>query len=267
MDQLKDRVVVVTGAASGIGLQLAIQLIQQGAHVALVDVREEGLQQARKTLEANHTPGNQRITYHQVDVSDAEQMQQLAIEVHQAHQQIDILINNAGIAIGKRFAEQSLEEFQKVININFSGVVYGIHAFLPFLKQANNAQIVNVSSIGGYATAPTFSSYSCAKYAVRALSETLWQELPEINVLSVYPGGIRTELGANSAIISEADTPGQDNNSARTSAESAAQQIIKAIKKRRQRLFIGADAKILYVLERITPKGLNRLFGYLMRNA
>ena len=195
---LDDRVAVVTGAASGIGRATAQRLADKGCHLALVDVDEAGLEETRSLVARN----DRRCTTHIADVSDKARMQALPDEVAAAHGQVHILVNNAGVTVGAMFDDHSIEDIEWVVGVNLWGVLYGCKFFLPHLKQADWAQIVNLSSMFGFYGMPGQSCYSMTKAGVKALSEALWTELANTNVsvTSVHPGVIRTSLIRSSRI-------------------------------------------------------------------
>ena len=248
------RTAVVTGAGCGIGLELARKLEEHGAQVTLVDVREEGIEDARKQL----TAASGAFHFAVVDVADRR-----AVEDFAAGQvSVDILVNNAGIALNGRFTDTSSEDFDRVVDVNFQGAVNTTRALLPLLQQSRSAYLVNVASIGAYSAAPGYSSYCASKYALRGFTETMQQEFRDSNVhvLLVCPGGVRTGLERNSLqVLSRQPGESFSEPPGRTSATSAAEQIIRAMLRRKERLLLGADAKYLYAFERVAPGLLNRL--------
>ncbi|MGE3672806.1 MAG: SDR family NAD(P)-dependent oxidoreductase, partial [Polyangiaceae bacterium] len=173
MKQFKGRVAVVTGAASGIGRATALELAAAGCHLALADLNEAGLESARKQAEALGV----RVTTHRVNVADLKAMERFVDEVVAAHGGVNILINNAGVAATSAFEEQSLSDYEWLVGINFWGVVYGCKLFLPHLKRADEAHIVNISSMFGLTGIPTQTAYCATKFAVRGFTESLWVEL------------------------------------------------------------------------------------------
>lgn len=267
MDELQGKQCVVTGAASGIGLHTALQLAAAGANVAVVDCRQQGLDAVAPLFEALQGSAS----FHCCDVTDREALERLATELDRAGAGIDVLVNNAGTAVYRDFAEMDAALFDRVMAVNFTGAVDAARAFLPALLRRRGSQLVNIASIGAFSTAPGYSSYSASKYALRAFSEALSQEHPadQLNVLAVFPGGIRTGLERNSI---EVLALGDSNQAAAeergaTSAESAGRQIVRAIQRRKRRLFIGADARLLYLFERLAPGTLNKLVGWWVRRA
>ncbi len=265
MKDLKNKVAVVTGAGSGIGKQLAHQLAKAGAELVLADV-------AQKNLEATvgELHGQTKITSHVVDVSQREQVYALAAAALKDHGQIDIVINNAGVAVLQPLDQVSYEDFEWVMNVNFWGVVYGTLAFLPHLKVRPEASIVNISSVNGFVPFPTNGPYNCSKYAVYGFNETLHQELVDTNVVvtSVHPGGIKTNIVRNAKVHT---TPGGNDKGhitsrfdsvAQTSAEDAAKAILGAIQKKKKKLLIGLDAYAMDLAKRLAPEEFTSLVGF-----
>ncbi|MEM8499416.1 MAG: SDR family oxidoreductase [Pseudomonadota bacterium] len=267
MKNLNGKVVALTGAASGIGRSLAVQLAELGCHLAIADVDERGLQETAALL-----PQECTVSSHIVDVANRERVYAWAEEVIEQHGQVDCIINNAGVASVCSIEDISFDDFEWVFNIVFYGVLYGTKAFLPHLKQRPDANIVNISSVNGFFPFPNNGPYNCAKHAVKALNQTLIQELRNtgVNVTSVHPGGIKTNIVRN-ARFSEEDAALDDKQSrvqqfdqvAKTSPDKAARIIIRGMRKNRKRQLVGADAVMLDILCRMMPQGLSDLIGIL----
>ncbi len=262
MKHLQGKVVALTGASSGIGRCLAIQLAEQGCHLALADVDETGLQDTLAKLK-----GGTKASTHIVDVANKERVYAWAEEVVVEHGQVDILINNAGVAATASIEEISYADFDWVFNIVFYGVLYGTKAFLPYLKQRPEANIVNISSVNGFFPFPNNGPYNAAKHAVKGLNQTLIQELrnTKVRVTSVHPGGIKTNIVRNARFAeSTVDKSAQIKDFdkvAGTSPEKAANIIIGAIKKDRKRQLVGKDALVIDLLVRLFPQGFSDLVG------
>ncbi len=265
MKQLQGRVAVVTGAASGIGRATSQALAAEGCALALVDVNQTGLDETREAIAG--TGG--RVTTHRVDVSDRQRMSRLPAAVAAEHGGVNILINNAGITVGSSFAEHSLEDWDRIWGVNFWGVVYGCHFFLPYLLAAEEAHIVNLSSMAGFIGIPYQGSYSASKFALRGLSESLFAELSGTNVgvTSIHPGAIRTRLmehatGAHSSRVKQlAD---QSMRFGRP-PEAVARAIVGAIRKRKLRVRVGVDSIATDVLKRLFPVQTHRLLASAFR--
>jgi NAD(P)-dependent dehydrogenase (short-subunit alcohol dehydrogenase family) len=248
--KLEDKVIVITGAGSGIGRALAQAFAQAGCDLALSDINEQGLEETV----ANISKANLNITTHCVDVADRAAVELFAIDVMNQHQQIDIVINNAGVQASGNIEDIAYDDFEWLMNINMWGVVYGCKAFLPYLKQRPEACLVNIASLNSFMPFEQGGPYNMAKSAVLGLSETLMLELHEtnVNVLSVHPGGIQTNIANNARNVTQAQAK-TFNSKLATTADSAAAQIVKAVAKQKSWLFIGWDAKFLAGLKRICP--------------
>jgi short-subunit dehydrogenase len=252
-------VAVITGAASGIGAALADGLASRGSHLALVDKDEHGLARVRARLRTNWPA--LRISIHVFDLSRVDGIPALADEVLREHGAVTLLINNAGVALGGRFNQLSLADIDWVMSVNFRAVVALTQAFLPSLEAAPGSHLVNVSSLLGLMALPGSSAYAASKFAVRGFTESLRQELGQsgIGVTVVHPGGVRTAIAANArvgAALSEAEWESdrrQFEKLLTMDPRHAAEAIITGIQKRRARLVIGADAKVLDVLVRAVP--------------
>ncbi len=258
MEHLKSKVAVVTGAGNGIGREIAIALADEGTHLALCDISEEGLEETRKTVLSS----NVNVSLHQTDVSQKSQIEALTTEVIDAHRHVHILINNAGIASFGTFEDQALEDFERVQAINFYGVVYGCKYFLPYLKEEAEAHIVNMCSIFGLMGFPIMNAYGTSKFAVRGFSESLWHEVKEYNigVTVAYPGNTRTHIGDSAKTTKNIEnnkefTKYQQELSKRsTPPKRVAKRIIASIKKNRREVITGLDTAILSLLTSYAPK-------------
>lgn len=261
MKTLNNKVVAVTGAASGIGRALAMNLANQGAHLALSDVNLKGLEET-VTIINELTASRCQTSIMKVDVADKEAVYQWADYVISEHGHIDVIINNAGVAGAELIEDLSYDDFNWVFDINFYGVLYCTKAFLPYLKKRPESHIVNISSVNGFVPVPGNSPYNCAKFAVKGFSMSLLQELrgSSVNVTSVHPGGIKTNIVKNSRFTEFGNTEAQHQKAvnsfdrlARTTAEQAADKITTAILKNKKSLLIGLDAKIMDIFTRLFP--------------
>jgi NAD(P)-dependent dehydrogenase (short-subunit alcohol dehydrogenase family) len=255
--KLKHSVVVVTGAGSGLGRALALELAARGARLALSDVDEAGLQ---KTVEL--LPPDCVRTAHVVDVRSRERMKAWARELQAAHGGVDVLINNAGVAVRCDFEQLSYEQLEKVINVNLWGVIHGIKSLLPMLRVSPFAHIVNIASVNSYVPLPQNAAYNMAKSAVLGLSETLMQEFAgsSIRVTCVHPGAIKTNLVRNSEGFTDAQVAYFDGF-AKTSPEQAARAISNAIERNKHYLLIGKDAWAMWLGRWIAPSFFPRFIG------
>ncbi|MCK1391633.1 SDR family NAD(P)-dependent oxidoreductase [Bradyrhizobium sp. 1] len=249
----------ITGAASGIGRALAIELASRGCDLALGDRDEAGL----KAL-AGEIGKQRKVTVHRVDVSEAGDIAQFATDAVAVHPQLGIVINNAGVALMGTFEEIDQAQMQWLFDINFWGVVHGTRAFLPHLKTRGEAHIVNVSSIFGIIAPPGQSAYAAAKFAVRGFSESVRHELAvagsPVKLSVVHPGGIATAIARNSRTgVGVTDNARRSQmierfeTAAKTTPKDAALRIIKGIEKNEPRILIGNDARFMDLLQRFRP--------------
>ncbi|MBL4794673.1 MAG: SDR family NAD(P)-dependent oxidoreductase [Pseudomonadales bacterium] len=272
MKHLANKVVAITGAASGIGQALAIGLAKEGCNIAITDINETGLQDTVKKVEALGVT----VTAQKLDVSDRIAMEAWAAKVVEDHGEVNVIINNAGVALSATIEDMKYEDFEWLMSINFWGVVYGTKAFLPHLKKAESGHIINISSVFGLIGIPTLSAYNSAKFAVRGFTEALRQELEiagyNISCSSIHPGGIKTNI-ANSARLTEGqDLPldkqkmGLDfDKIATTTSEQAAASIIKGLKRNKRRVLVGPDAKAFDIMQRLMPTIYQKLVAATIR--
>ncbi|ARU54333.1 MAG: SDR family oxidoreductase [Pseudomonadales bacterium] len=268
MKSLANKVVALTGAGSGIGRALAIELARKGSHLALADVNADGLQETVEAL-----PPGATVSTHIVDVAQKQQVYDWADTVVKQHGGVDVIINNAGVASQCSIEDISYDDFNWVFDIVFYGVLYGTKAFLPYLHQRPEGHIINISSVNGFFPFPGNSPYNCAKHAVKALNQTLIQELAgaNIHVTSVHPGGIKTNIVRNARHIKAldgtrdaAEAAARFDKIASTTPEKAAQTIVSGILKNKQRLLVGTDAYLLDGLTRLFPQRFSNLVGRVM---
>ncbi len=267
---LKNKLAVLTGAGSGIGRATALSLAQRGCNLALADINEAGL---AETAEAAAKLGV-RISQHRLDVASREAVAALPAAVQAAHGQphVDLLINNAGVALGGTFEQVTEADFDWLMEINFHAVVRMTRAFLPLLHKAETARIVNVSSLYGLISPPGQSAYSAAKFAVRGFSNALRHELAgtPIGVTVVHPGGVATAIARNARVGAHA--PAGEVQQGRARAEKmlrmppdrAGEIIVRGIEADRERVIVGNDAKFVALLERIAPVHYWRVLARLM---
>lgn len=264
----KNKVAVITGAASGIGRALAKLLASHGANVAISDVNEEGLNQTADFCRAKGI----KVHTHILDVSNRDDFEAYAKMVHDEFGQVDIIVNNAGVSLSSRIDEMEQSDFEWVMNINFWGVTYGTKAFLPYIKQSKNGHIVNVSSVFGLIAVNTQAAYNAAKFAIRGYTECLMQELAltdkNVNVHCVMPGGIKTNIVRNGRLkdTSMDMTPEQvikefDKALAKTTPEQAAEVIVKGLQSKKKHILIGPDAHAIYNMKRIMPIGYQKMLS------
>jgi short-subunit dehydrogenase len=250
---------VVTGAASGIGEALAVQLAARGSHLVLVDRDKDRLGDVTDRLRTAHP--ELTVATHVADLSDDDETTALAATLATEHPETTLLVNNAGVALGGRFDQVTLEEFDWVMAVNFRSVIRLTHALLPVLKTHPGAHLVNVSSVFGIFAPAGQAAYSASKFAVRGFSEAVRHELAEnsVGVTVVHPGGIRTRIAESartgSGVSAEEYERGRKQFAKLLTMppETAAAMIVEAIEKRRPRLLIGWSAKVPDVLVRLLP--------------
>ncbi len=267
------RTAVVTGAASGIGEALAVQLAARGSDLVLVDRNEDRLGKVADRLRAVH-PGL-AVAAHVADLADEQQTDALAAMLAAEYPGTALLINNAGVALGGRFDQVTIEEFDWVMAVNFRAVVRLTHALLPVLKAHPGAHLVNVSSVFGIFAPAGQAAYAASKFAVRGFSEALRHELADdgVGVTVVHPGGVRTRIAESartgSGISIEEYERGREQfvKLLRMPPEKAAAQIMAAVERRRPRLLIGWSATVPDVLVRLVPGSYWKLVARLAASA
>ena len=264
MSYFQGKVAVITGAASGIGKTLALKLAEQGCNLALADRDMEGLIAVRtKIMEFDV-----KCLTEDFDVSNKEAFISFAESVNSEFSGIDMLFNNAGVTLIDSVKDQSFEDFHWIMNINFWGVVYGTHAFLPFLQKSPQAHLVNVSSVFGLLSLPGQSAYNSSKFAVRGFTEALKMEMAGTNVSvhCVHPGGIKTNISNNAKVTSKSISKSQNvenfNKLAKTTPEEAADVILQGLVKNKRRILIGKDAKLLDRIARWFPATYEKVLGF-----
>jgi len=265
-----NKVIAITGAGSGIGRALALNLAERGAVLALSDKDADGLAETKRLL------GNRPASITTLDVTDTAALNGWISAAVSDFGRLDGIINNAGLSVVAPFADCPAEDFDRVMAVNFTGVVAGCRAALPHVRSAAAKDgvgwIVNISSVFGMMGYPTQSAYNASKFAVRGLTEAMALELaitdPNVAVIRVHPGGIKTNVAKNSKRI--ALLPGQDPDSdfaaefekaARTTPEQAAQTIVDGMVRRSTRVLIGPDARFIDWMVRLFPESHFRRIG------
>src|SRR5271170_443711 len=261
MTAIPGATVAVTGAASGIGRALAIELAGRGSDLALADRDEAGLKSVAADI-AKTSP--RKVSLHRVDIGDPEAIAGFAREAIAAHPALNILINNAGVALLGQFHEIDQAQMEWLFNINFWGAVHSTRAFLPHLASQPASHIVNLSSIFGIIAPPGQTAYAAAKFAVRGFSESLRHELQmaksPVRLSVVHPGGIATNIARNARTgigvtdnARRAQSIDRFDAVARTTPAAAALRIIAGIEKNQPRILIGNDARFMDILQRLRP--------------
>ncbi|MEZ4721256.1 MAG: SDR family oxidoreductase [Flavobacteriales bacterium] len=251
--KVQGKVMVVTGAGSGMGRELSIQLAKKGATIVMADIHEDAMTETAVML------GNAKHTKHVLNVSDREAVEKFAAEAIQHHGAIDGIINNAGIIqpfVDVKDLDYSVIE--RVMNVNFYGTLYMCKAFLPHLLTRPEAHIANVSSMGGFIPFPGQTFYSASKGAVKMLTEGLYSELKDTNVgvTVIHPGAINTNIMTNSGVEDTMSSGMSEADKAKMTlpADKAAAIMINAIEKNKYRVMVGKDAKLLDILYRLSPR-------------
>jgi short-subunit dehydrogenase len=261
MTAIRGAAAAVTGAASGIGRALAIELAARGCDLALADRDEAGLQTVAAEIAKAHS---RKVSVHRVDVGERTGIADFATAAIAAHPSLNILINNAGAALLGNFHEIDQAEMEWLFNINFWGVVHSTRAFLPHLATRPQGHIVNISSIYGIVAPPGQTAYSSAKFAVRGFSESLRHELQvadsPVRLSVVHPGGVLTNIARNMRMgtgVSDNERRAQAidwfDQFAGTTPKDAALRIIRGVEKNEPRILIGGDARFLDLLQRFRP--------------
>ncbi len=255
MKSFKDKVAAITGASSGMGRTLAIELARRGCHLALSDVNETELAKTAQ-LAGQH---GVRVTIAKVNVADRDAMFAWAEQAKRDHGKVNLIFNNAGVALTVPIEHCKISDFEWIMGINFWGVVHGTQAFLPLLKASGDGHIINTSSLFGLMAVPTQGTYNASKFAVRGYTEALRMELEMegcgVSATCVHPGGIATNIAMAGKIdesvtaktgVSEADHKRMANKLINvTTAEAAALQILKAVENNERRVLVGPDARFL----------------------
>ncbi len=258
MNNIDNKVAVITGAGSGIGRALALNLAKEGCHLAISDINQTTLFETEELLKPYQVQGYSQI----LDVSDKAAMEAYPGNVIQNLGGVNILINNAGVTIMATVEEHTIEDYEWLMGINFWGVLHGTKFFLPHLLKSNGAHIVNISSVFGLIAAPNQSAYSAAKFAVRGFTESLRHELrgSNIHVSCIHPGGVKSNISKNARFIS---SPGGKTHAqlnvafekfSKTTTDKTAKAIVKSIKKQKERVVVGMDAAFADVIQRIMPQ-------------
>jgi short-subunit dehydrogenase len=267
--KLAGRTAIVTGAAGGIGRGIATALARRGCHLALLDVDDAALAATAAELAALGV----RVSKHHLDVSDRTAVAALPQQLTGQHPGVDLLVNNAGAALGGTFEEVSEADFEWLFAINFWGVVRVTRALLPLLHKSDDARIVNISSLFGLIAPPGQSAYAASKFAVRAFSESLRHELAatRIGITVVHPGGVATSIAKNSRLpqslpADEAAKRRKFFDSFLTMpAETAGEIIVRGVESRKARILVGRDAKSAALLERLMPVSYWKVLGARVR--
>jgi short-subunit dehydrogenase len=255
--RLEGRTAVITGAAGGIGRAIAVSLARRGCHLALIDIDEAGLTGTAELVRAHEV----RASRHRLDVADRAAVAGLPALVAAEHTGVDLLVNNAGVAVGGTFEQVSEEDFEWLFEINFWGVVRMTRAFLPLLRASNDARVVNLSSVFGLIAPPEHAAYAASKFAVRGFSEALRHELKGsgVGVTVVHPGGVATSISEKARVprgVSREEVERKREKFRklmRLPPEVAGETIVRGVERRQPRVLVGYDAKLISAIARLLP--------------
>ena len=285
MKTFKEKVAVITGAGSGMGRYLAVLLAKEGADVSVCDVNEETLNETVEMLRKY----NVSVSSHLLDVSDKEAIEALPKKVIDQHGKVDMVFNNAGVTTGSHFKDMNEDNWDWVMGINFDGVINSTRAFIPHMVDSPEAAIVNTSSIFGMVAVPGQTVYHATKFAVRGFTESLAMEMretnPNLQIHCVHPGHIGTNIAATARFdeenFNQDETQVSNSIFTRNAPKSqkemgdlfreggmhpskAAEIILNGVKKNKSRIFIGLDAKLLDLSQRIFPKHYHKTWALFM---
>jgi NAD(P)-dependent dehydrogenase (short-subunit alcohol dehydrogenase family) len=251
MKTLDDKVVVITGAGSGIGRALALDLARRGSLLAISDVDEAGL---AETVEQVKAAGAREVRSDRLDVADRAAFAAYAEAVAEHFGRVNVVVNNAGVALAGDLTELTYDDLEWIVGVNFWGVVHGTKEFLPHVIASGDGHVVNLSSLFGLVSMPGQSAYNATKYAVRGMTEALREEMlvagHAVGVTAVHPGGIKTAIARNARVAANEDQAATaelfDKKLARMTPERAAEIIVKGILANKARVLVGIDAHALH---------------------
>ncbi|WP_341250788.1 SDR family NAD(P)-dependent oxidoreductase [Euzebya pacifica] len=268
MKDFSTRVAAITGAGSGIGRALAVELAASGCNLALSDIDADGLAGTAELVADRKLA----VTTDVVDVADRTAMQAWADDTAEAHGAVHLVVNNAGVALAGTVEDTPMEDYDWILGINLWGVIHGTKMFMPHLRAAEEGHIVNISSVFGLFAQPSQSAYNATKFAVRGFTEALRQELDmdggNVSCTCVHPGGIDTNIARNARLDkSLADVMPGDQEDVRegfqkalhVSPEVAARRILKGVRRNARRVLIGPEAYAVDALQRVLPTAYQRL--------
>ena len=254
MRRFADKVSVITGAGSGIGRALSVDLARRGARLALSDVDLVSVAETAALCEKEGAD----VRHYQLDVADRAAVYAHAETVSGEFGAVNLVINNAGVALMAPVNEMSWDDLEWVMNVDYWGVVHGTKAFLPHLIASGDGHVVNISSVFGLIGVPTQSAYNSAKFAVRGFTEALRQEMlierRRVGVSCVHPGGIRTNIVRNARTVEGGTTREMHTRFQQitlTTPERAARIILRGVERNRPRILVGPDAYVIDAMPRV----------------
>jgi NAD(P)-dependent dehydrogenase (short-subunit alcohol dehydrogenase family) len=281
MEHFRGKVAAITGAGSGIGRGLALELAAEGCHLALSDIDAAGLAETvamveQVTADSSRIRAGVKVSSARVDVIDRDAVAAWAAATVDEFGQANLIFNNAGVALSANVHVMTYESFRWLMDINFWGVVHGTMAFLPHLRAAGDGHVVNISSVFGLLGIPSQSAYNSAKFAVRGFTDALRTELDieqcGVSATTIHPGGIRTNIARNARFEFDEHEEAVDAEQAavdferltRTTPEKAARLILGAVRKDKRRALIGPDAHVFDAAARISPRASQWALGKLV---
>lgn len=267
MRNFTDKVAAITGAGSGMGQQLAVELAKAGCHVALCDIKQAGLDETIELLKSYRV----KVTATVVNIGKEDQVYAWAQSVKKDHGKVNLIFNNAGIGMANSVEDHTIDEYERMMAVNFWGVIYGTKAFLPYLKETADGHVVNTSSVFGLISCPTQSAYNASKFAVRGFTESLRQELDimrcGVSATCVHPGGVRTNISQTAELSQNVANLGVDPQQSkelfekimRMPANKAAKIILNGVKANKRKVLIGPEAYMIDWGQRLLSTGYQRL--------
>jgi NAD(P)-dependent dehydrogenase (short-subunit alcohol dehydrogenase family) len=265
MHEFAGKVAVVTGAGSGIGQALAVELGRAGAKVAISDVDTKGLAHTEDQLKAIGAP----VKVDRLDVTERDAFLLYADAVNEHFGKVNQIYNNAGITFIGSIVDSQFKDIERVMDVDYWGVVNGTKAFLPHLIASGDGHVVNISSALGLFSSPGQAAYVSAKFAVRGFTEALHQEMARaghpVRVTTVHPGGIKTAFARNAATVDGVDHAELatlfEEQQAKTTPERAAQLIVEGVRRNKRRVLVGPDVKAMDLLVRVAGPNYDRLLN------
>lgn len=264
MQSFQNKVAVITGAGSGIGRALAVALAQAGAELAISDIHLENVTNTAQQCQQLGV----KVKHYRVDTGSRDAIYEHADEVVRDFGRVNLVINNAGVAVTASVQEMTDEDFTWLMDINFWGMAHGSRAFLPHLIASGDGHVVNISSVFGMVSVPKNAAYNASKFAIRGFTEALRQEMQmdklPVGVSCVHPGGIRTNIaisGRRGPSEAGRDVAASFERVARTTPEQAAKVILKGIQRNKGRIFIGRDAHMIDLVQRLLGIGYEKIVG------
>ncbi|PRY79327.1 SDR family NAD(P)-dependent oxidoreductase [Alkalibacterium olivapovliticus] len=263
--KVKGKTIVVTGAGSGMGRELALELLTRGARVAALDMNEDAVLETTRLA----PDAKDKISTHVANITDRAMVERLVDEVIEHHGTVDGIINNAGII--QPFIDVndlSYEKIEQVMNVNFYGTLYMVKSFLPELLKRPEGHILNISSMGGFLPVPGQSIYGASKAAVKLMTEGLRSELldTKVGVTVAFPGAIKTNIMKNSQVERKTTTDTSGREHKLTLADDAAKMMIDAIEDNAYRVMVGNDAKMMDRMYRVMPKKAAAVIAEKLKN-